>query len=80
MPCVDSQRQSAYMTAMLLDQVLALLRRRCEEAGGQAAWAKANRVSPAYVSDVLNGRREPGWSILRPLGIERAVTYRKVRQ
>jgi DNA-binding transcriptional regulator YdaS (Cro superfamily) len=64
---------------MTLDQVLALLRRQCDEAGGQAAWAKAVGVSPSYVSDVLVGRREPGAGILRHLGLVRVVTYRKVK-
>ena len=44
--------------------VCGLLRRQCREAGGQSAWATANGVSPQYVCDVLNARREPGDMIL----------------
>ncbi len=62
---------------MTLDEVLALLAKQCERAGSQVAWAKANGVSGAYVSDVLARRREPGESILAALGLERVVTYRK---
>lgn len=51
------------------------LRDECKEAGGQEAWAKASGVSAAYVSDVLNGRREPGDGICEPLGLRRLVTY-----
>jgi hypothetical protein len=29
-------------------------------------------VSVAYVHDVLRGRREPGDTVLRPLGLQRA--------
>lgn len=65
---------------MTLVQVLDLLRRDCAKLGGQAAWAAAHGVSPAYVSDVLNGRREPGESILRALRLERAVTYKRVKR
>jgi DNA-binding transcriptional regulator YdaS (Cro superfamily) len=65
---------------MTLHQVLALLRRECEKAGGQAAWAKAAGVSPAYVSDILHGRREPGESILRALEMVKVVTYRRVKR
>ncbi len=65
---------------MTMDHVLALLRRRCDEAGGQAAWASANGVSAAYVCDVLHKRREPGDGILRPLGLEKVVTYRRKPQ
>lgn len=42
----------------------------------QAAWAKKHGLSPAYVSDVINGRRDPGKAILEALGLERVVTYR----
>ena len=54
------------------------MRRECEAAGNQAAWAKAIGVSPAYVCDVLQGRRSPGESILAPMGLERHVIYRRV--
>lgn len=42
----------------------------------QAQWAKKHGVSQTYVSDVINGRREPGKAILEALGLERVVTYR----
>lgn len=41
----------------------------------QAAWAKAHGISPAYVSDVIQGRREPGEKILKALGLKRIVSY-----
>ena len=34
-------------------------------------------VSQQYVNDVLKGRREPGESILKALGLERVVSYRR---
>lgn len=46
----------------------------------QVAWAKAHGVSPAYVSDVLAGRREPGKLVLDALGLERVVTYRRKKE
>jgi DNA-binding transcriptional regulator YdaS (Cro superfamily) len=42
----------------------------------QAQWARKHNISPAYVNDVINGRREPGPAILEALGIERVVSYR----
>ena len=53
------------------------LRRRLNAAGSQTALAKELGVSLPYLNDVLRGRREPGESILRPLGARRVVTYRK---
>jgi lambda repressor-like predicted transcriptional regulator len=42
-----------------------------------AALSRELGVSPAYLSDVLNGNREPGPKIIDALGLERVVTYRK---
>lgn len=60
-------------------ELVALLVKECAAAGSQAAWAKARGVTPAYVSDVVNGRRDPGPSILMALGCERVVTYRRCK-
>lgn len=57
--------------------VLRVLARECRRCGTQAEWAKAQGISPTYVSDVLKGRRAPGDSILAALGFERVVTYRR---
>jgi predicted transcriptional regulator len=59
--------------------VLAIIRRAADEAGTQVALAERLGVSQAYLSDVLNGRRDPGESILGPLGLERVVVYRRKR-
>jgi transcriptional regulator with XRE-family HTH domain len=58
--------------------VLEVLRRKCEGRTQNAVAAELG-VSPAYLSDVLNQRKEPGEGILEPLGIERVVTYRRKR-
>ncbi len=57
------------------DELRELLRAECEKAGSQTAWAQSADVSTAYVSDVINGRRQPGDSILRALGYKRRVEY-----
>ena len=44
----------------------------------QSAWARQHNISPQYVTDVLNERREPGPSILDALGIEKLISYRSV--
>lgn len=41
----------------------------------QAEWARTHGISAAYVSDVIQGRREPGEKILKALGLEKVVTY-----
>lgn len=65
---------------MTLSDVLTLLAGECEKAGSRAAWAKQHDLSPSYVGDVLKGRRDPGEGILKALGLERAVTYRRKKR
>lgn len=60
-------------------ELLALLASRVHKAGSQAALAAELGVSPAYIHDVLKGKREPGKGILEPLGLERIVTYRRIK-
>ncbi len=60
---------------MTTDQVLARLQREVKALGSQQAWCKAHGVSPAYLSDTLNRRKELGPQILAALGLQRIVTY-----
>ena len=57
------------------DGVIRLIRSRCKERGGQIYFATWADVSPAYLSDVLAGRREPGPKILAALGLSRRTVY-----
>lgn len=60
---------------MELRDVLQKLLDETVRAGGQGTWAKQFGLSPQYVSDVLNGRRDPGAGILIALGLQKIVTY-----
>lgn len=64
---------------MTADDVRIILREACRKAGTPATWADKHGVSQAYVSDTLNGRREPGPKILRALGLVSAPNYQKAR-
>ena len=63
---------------MTEDDVRKLLRKACDTAGSQQAWANANNVSAPYVSDVLCQRREPGPAILSALGLRAETLYVKM--
>jgi len=54
-------------------EVRALLAARVDGARGVRSLARAWQLSPAYISDVLGGRKAPGPAILRKLRL-RAVT------
>lgn len=43
----------------------------------QKEWAKKAGISPAYLSDFLQGRRGAGPAILKALGFEPTPFYRK---
>lgn len=76
----------AYRAATMMmtaDDVRAMLKRACRDAGTATEWADLHNVSKAYVSDVLNGRREPGPAICEAFGLEAvrgATMYRKIKQ
>lgn len=59
-------------------EVIERLREACRVAGNQAAFAKLHGLTPAYVGDVIHGRRQLADKILRAIGIEKVVTYRPI--
>ena len=63
---------------MYLDsiEVCRRLTAACKAAGSQRAFAEKNGMSAAYVCDVLNGRRDPGPSILKALGLVIVIRYK----
>ncbi len=60
-------------------ELIAMLRDACAQAGGQKTWAVKHGVSPAYLSDVINGLRAPAAKILAAIGVRRVVTYKPVK-
>lgn len=64
---------------MTEDEVIERLRVACQNAGGQKAFAQLHNFTPAYVSDVLRGKRSPADRILAAIGLERIVIYQKRR-
>lgn len=64
---------------MTPDQVRQLIVVQCRKAGSQIAFAKRIGVSAPYLNDILRGKREPAATICDALGIERVVSYRKVK-
>jgi transcriptional regulator with XRE-family HTH domain len=59
---------------MNLEQFLEFLKKQQGSQTGQQ-FATRLGVSPQYLSDVYNGRRPPGESIIAPLKVEKAVVY-----
>lgn len=63
------------MTRLTAAQVRAALRREARAAGSQKALAKRIGVSPPFLCDILNGRREPSGKPVAFLGLTREVRY-----
>ncbi len=59
------------------EQVRKMLYRACVEAGKQEAIAERLGVSSQYIGMVLKGKSHPGPSVIRGLGLERIVAWRK---
>jgi DNA-binding transcriptional regulator YdaS (Cro superfamily) len=55
--------------------VLTRLRAVVEAAGGQRAFAEKHGFTPAYVNDVLHGRRALADRICAAIGVRRTVVY-----
>lgn len=60
------------------EEIRALLRERCDQAGSAKAWASANGMAFSYVSEVLRGEKRPGKLLLEKLGYVRTREYRPV--
>jgi hypothetical protein len=57
-----------------LDEVVALLRREVEKAGGQVAWSKGSGIDRALLNKVLNGRRPPTAGMIKALNLRVVFT------
>lgn len=60
------------------EHIRELVRNAEYAAGGKPALARQWGISVQYIADVLRGYRDPGKSILKALGYERVVLYRKI--
>ena len=55
---------------MTITRFVADLKREAKSRGGQKQLAEAIGCSPQYLCDVLNGRRDPGATILKHYGVK----------
>lgn len=63
---------------MSLDEITAMLRFFCDQAGSKSAWAREHGVAPVYVGRVLAGRELPGPKLLTAMGLRRVVSYERI--
>lgn len=59
--------------------VMNILHKRKDKLGSWAAVAAELKISPAYLSDCVNGRRDFGKSILVGLGLKAVTVYERER-
>ena len=57
------------------DDVRHLLSLACKKLGSQKAFAQTHGLSSAYMSDIINGKRNPSKEICKILGITRSIVY-----
>ena len=61
-------------------QVIALLRRTVDEAGSlEKCAASFGTCHFSFIHAVLQGRTPPSRAVLEPMGLERVVSYRKIK-
>ncbi len=56
--------------------MLVELRCAIEQEGSACAWARKNKLSASYVSDILLGKRNVSAKVAKILGFKREVIYR----
>lgn len=64
---------------MDVHKVRGLLALAVAKDGGAAEFSRKHGLSNGYIGDALANRRDPGPKILNILGLEKIVTYRKVK-
>lgn len=57
------------------DDMRNILRHRCEESGGQKAWAEKNGFAVSFVQFVLSGDRRVSERMAKALGYNRKVVF-----
>lgn len=60
------------------DKVIGMVQIAIKVDGSQKAFAKRVGLSESYLSDVLNKRRDISPRILKFLGLERVISYRRI--
>lgn len=66
------------MTKMLTAKEVVELMRRRQGKRNQRAFAEELGISQQYLSEVYRGYRDPGESIVSPLGFKKVSMYEKV--
>lgn len=61
-------------------EIVRLLRMRCNELGGQGAFAAAAGLSETLVSLVLSGKQKPGPKVARALGFRKKCVFVPLQQ
>lgn len=80
-PPLDDQAKFHHIANMMTaEDVRAMLRRQCDEAGSQTAWARAKRISIPVVSMALSGKRKPDGIVLRALELKRIEGYEPITE
>lgn len=60
----------SYIVRLIIDEVNKL--------GGQKAFADTHGMSPQYVNDVVNWRRDPSEKILTAIGYKKLILYERI--
>ena len=59
---------------------IAALRRACEKAGGQNAWALQHGIDKGHLSRVAAGKRPMSDAVAAILGFERVTEFKRIKR
>ncbi len=72
-------KQTKSGTLLDIEYVRHVLKGKIARAGGVAAFANQNSLERSNVSHTITGQRPPSKRLLKFLGLERVIIYRKTR-
>jgi len=64
---------------MTKESLVKMLHKRADACGSWVLLAKSLSISPQYLQDIKDGRRDPGAKLLTAIGFIRVVSYEKVK-
>ena len=64
---------------MTKESLVKLLHKRADSHGSWYRLAESLNLSPQYLQDIKDGRRDPGGKLLTALGLVKVVTYVKAK-
>lgn len=73
-------RRGMYSGVLSIADVMRLTMSECDAEGGIRPWCEARGIHPSIVDKFVAGQRGPAPQLLKALGLEKTIAYRRLKQ